>query len=141
MNTTRIHSREKLLYWKKIIKTAEASGGTRVAWMREHGISEGSYYYWHSALLKNGMLDTDDTGALEEIPLPAAVKTQGDTVCLVEYRPAATPQQPSHTAELIDIQPAGCQITLNANGIQVCLGDGFEEQTLARVLEVVLHVK
>lgn len=141
MTTTRTHSREKLLYWKKIIKTAEASGGTRIAWMREHGISDGTYYYWHSALLKSGMLDTDDAGALETVTFPDTAKTQGDTIGLVEYRPAASSQQPARAEGISNIQLAGCQVMLSANGIQVYLGDSFTEQTLARVLEVVTHVK
>ena len=41
--------------------------------MRQHGIRESSYYYWHKILLNNGMLDDKDTSHLEGIELPPAI--------------------------------------------------------------------
>ena len=73
MTSTKKQNRNRLLYWKKIILTAESHTGTRIEWMRQHGIREGSYYYWHKILLNNGMLDDKDTSHLEGIELPPAI--------------------------------------------------------------------
>ena len=70
MTSTKKQNRNRLLYWKKIILTAESHTGTRIEWMRQHGIRESSYYYWHKILLNNGMLDDKDTSHLEGIELP-----------------------------------------------------------------------
>ena len=78
MTSTIKQNKNKLLYWKKIILTAESHTGTRIEWMRQHGIREGSYYYWHKILLNNGMLDDKDTSHLEGIELPPAIVRAAD---------------------------------------------------------------
>ena len=131
MTSTIKQNKNKLLYWKKIILTAESHTGTRIEWMRQHGIREGSYYYWHKILLNNGMLDDKDTSHLEGIELPPAIghhelETQTG---FVEYH-ASGPQicmcldqQETHR------HPA--QIMIEKNGYQVHVGEGFSPVMLS----------
>lgn len=67
MAGTEKQNHSRLLYWKKIILAAESYEGTRVEWMRQHGIREGRYYYWHRILLKKGLLNDQDISLLEGI--------------------------------------------------------------------------
>lgn len=141
MTSTIKQNKNKLLYWKKIILTAESHTGTRIEWMRQHGIREGSYYYWHKILLNNGMLDDKDTSHLEGIELPPAIghhelETQTG---FVEYH-ASGPQicmcldqQETHR------HPA--QIMIEKNGYQVHVAEGFSPGMLSQVLEVVAHAE
>ena len=141
MTSTIKQNKNKLLYWKKIILTAESHTGTRIEWMRQHGIRESSYYYWHKILLNNGMLDDKDTSHLEGIELPPAIghhelETQTG---FVEYH-ASGPQicmcldqQETHR------HPA--QIMIEKNGYQVHVGEGFSPVMLSQVLEVVAHAE
>jgi hypothetical protein len=141
MTSTIKQNKNKLLYWKKIILTAESHTGTRIEWMRQHGIRESSYYYWHKILLNNGMLDDKDTSHLEGIELPPAIghhelETQTG---FVEYH-ASGPQicmcldqQETHR------HPA--QIMIEKNGYQVHVAEGFSPVMLSQVLEVVAHAE
>ncbi|MBQ4240729.1 MAG: hypothetical protein II672_06435 [Oscillospiraceae bacterium] len=141
MTSTKKQNRNRLLYWKKIILTAESHTGTRIEWMRQHGIRESSYYYWHKILLNNGMLDDKDTSHLEGIELPPAIghhelETQTG---FVEYH-ASGPQicmcldqQETHR------HPA--QIMIEKNGYQVHVAEGFSPVMLSQVLEVVAHAE
>ena len=141
MTSTIKQNKNKLLYWKKIILTAESHTGTRIEWMRQHGIREGSYYYWHKILLNNGMLDDKDTSHLEGIELPPAIghhelETQTG---FVEYH-ASGPQicmcldqQETHR------HPA--QIMIEKNGYQVHVAEGFSPVMLSQVLDVVAHAE
>ena len=141
MTSTIKQNKNKLLYWKKIILTAESHTGTRIEWMRQHGIREGSYYYWHKILLNNGMLDDKDTSHLEGIELPPAIghhelETQTG---FVEYH-ASGPQicmcldqQETHR------HPA--QIMIEKNGYQVHVAEGFSPVMLSQVLEMVAHAE
>ena len=141
MTSTKKQNKNRLLYWKKIIHTAESHTGTRIEWMRQHGIREGSYYYWHKILLNNGMLDDKDTSHLEGIELPPAIgqhelETQTG---FVEYH-ASGPQicmcldqQETHR------HPA--QIMIEKNGYQVHVAEGFSPVMLSQVLEVVAHAE
>ncbi len=141
MTSTIKQNKNKLLYWKKIILSAESHTGTRIEWMRQHGIREGSYYYWHKILLNNGMLDDKDTSHLEGIELPPAIghhelETQTG---FVEYH-ASGPQicmcldqQETHR------HPA--QIMIEKNGYQVHVAEGFSPVMLSQVLEVVAHAE
>lgn len=141
MTSTKKQNKNRLLYWKKIILTAESHTGTRIEWMRQHGIRESSYYYWHKILLNNGMLDDKDTSHLEGIELPPAIgqhelETQTG---FVEYH-ASGPQicmcldqQETHR------HPA--QIMIEKNGYQVHVGEGFSPVMLSQVLEVVAHAE
>lgn len=141
MTSTIKQNKNKLLYWKKIILTAESHTGTRIEWMRQHGIRKSSYYYWHKILLNNGMLDDKDTSHLEGIELPPAIghhelETQTG---FVEYH-ASGPQicmcldqQETHR------HPA--QIMIEKNGYQVHVAEGFSPVMLSQVLEVVAHAE
>ena len=141
MTSTIKQNKNRLLYWKKIILTAESHTGTRIEWMRQHGIRESSYYYWHKILLNNGMLDDKDTSHLEGIELPPAIgqhelETQTG---FVEYH-ASGPQicmcldqQETHR------HPA--QIMIEKNGYQVHVAEGFSPVMLSQVLEVVAHAE
>lgn len=142
--TDRTHDRNRLLYWKKIIREAEAYDGTNIDWMRKHGITEGSYYYWHRILRKEGMLDSEDEPELKEIPLPGLVEKQ--TVAaqgFVEYTPQGTGQEPESLTETSWMQEcfSDPQLMILKNGIQIYVGNGFHENTLSRLLEVISHVK
>ena len=144
MTSTIKQNKNKLLYWKKIILTAESHTGTRIEWMRQHGIREGSYYYWHKILLNNGMLDDKDTSHLEGIELPPAIAAIGHheletQTGFVEYH-ASGPQicmcldqQETHR------HPA--QIMIEKNGYQVHVAEGFSPVMLSQVLEVVAHAE
>lgn len=141
MTSTKKQNRNRLLYWKKIILTAESHTGTRIEWMRQHGIREGSYYYWHKILLNNGMLDDKDTSHLEGIELPPAIgqhelETQTG---FVEYH--ASGPQICMCADQLETHRYPAQIMIEKNGYQVHVAEGFSPVMLSQVLEVVAHAE
>lgn len=141
MTSTIKQNKNKLLYWKKIILTAESHTGTRIEWIRQHGIREGSYYYWHKILLNNGMLDDKDTSHLEGIELPPAIgqhelETQTG---FVEYH--ASGPQICMCANQLETHRYPAQIMIEKNGYQVHVAEGFSPVMLSQVLEVVAHAE
>ena len=141
MTSTKKQNRNRLLYWKKIILTAESHTGTRIEWMRQHGIREGSYYYWHKILLNNGMLDDKDTSHLEGIELPPAIgqhelETQTG---FVEYH--ASGPQICMCANQLETHRYPAQIMIEKNGYQIHVAEGFSPVMLSQVLEVVAHAE
>ena len=141
MTGTIKQNKNKLLYWKKIILTAESHTGTRIEWMRQHGIRESSYYYWHKILLNNGMLDDKDTSHLEGIELPPAIgqhelETQTG---FVEYH--ASGPQICMCADQLETHRYPAQIMIEKNGYQVHVAEGFSPVMLSQVLEVVAHAE
>ena len=141
MTSTIKQNKNKLLYWKKIILTAESHTGTRIEWMRQHGIRESSYYYWHKILLNNGMLDDKDTSHLEGIELPPAIgqhelETQTG---FVEYH--ASGPQICMCADQLETHRYPAQIMIEKNGYQVHVTEGFSPVMLSQVLEVVAHAE
>ena len=141
MTSTKKQNKNRLLYWKKIILTAESHTGTRIEWMRQHGIRESSYYYWHKILLNNGMLDDKDTSHLEGIELPPAIgqhelETQTG---FVEYH--ASGPQICMCADQLETHRYPAQIMIEKNGYQVHVGEGFSPVMLSQVLEVVAHAE
>lgn len=140
--TDRTHDRNRLLYWKKIIREAEAYDGTNIDWMRKHGITEGSYYYWHRVLRKEGMLDNEDEPELKEIHLPGLVEKQAEAAQgFVEYTPRSSSQESLAETSWIQEHFSNPQLMLLKNGIQIYVSNEFHENTLSRLLEVVSHVK
>ena len=141
MTSTKKQNRNRLLYWKKIILTAESHTGTRIEWMRQHGIRESSYYYWHKILLNNGMLDDKDTSHLEGIELPPAIgqhelETQTG---FVEYH--ASGPQICMCADQLETHRYPAQIMIEKNGYQVHVAEGFSPVMLSQVLEEVAHAE
>ena len=141
MTSTKKQNRNRLLYWKKIILTAESHTGTRIEWMRQHGIRESSYYYWHKILLNNGMLDDKDTSHLEGIELPPSIgqhelETQTG---FVEYH--ASGPQICMCADQLETHRYPAQIMIEKNGYQVHVAEGFSPVMLSQVLEVVAHAE
>lgn len=141
MTSTKKQNRNRLLYWKKIILTAESHTGTRIEWMRQHGIRESSYYYWHKILLNNGMLDDKDTSHLEGIELPPAIghhelETQTG---FVEYH--ASGSQICMCANQLETHRYPAQIMIEKNGYQIHVAEGFSPVMLSQVLEVVAHAE
>lgn len=141
MTSTKKQNRNRLLYWKKIILTAESHTGTRIEWMRQHGIRESSYYYWHKILLNNGMLDDKDTSHLEGIELPPAIgqhelETQTG---FVEYH--ASGPQICMCADQLETHRYPAQIMIEKNGYQVHVAEGFSPVMLSQILEVVAHAE
>lgn len=141
MTSTKKQNRNRLLYWKKIILTAESHTGTRIEWMRQHGIRESSYYYWHKILLNNGMLDDKDTSHLEGIELPPAIgqhELEAQTG-FVEYH--ASGPQICMCADQLETHRYPAQIMIEKNGYQVHVAEGFSPVMLSQVLEVVAHAE
>lgn len=145
MKTGRNYSIEKLLYWKKVILTAEASEGTRTDWMKRHGISDGSYYYWHKVLSDRGMLADRSMDALDGIPLPKPIRNRYENdQAFIEYPVnAAEKSAAASLSESCGICGATTspQITLHRNGCSISIGNDFSPQTLSRVLEVIAHAE
>lgn len=141
MTSTKKQNKNRLLYWKKIILTAESHTGTRIEWMRQHGIRESSYYYWHKILLNNGMLDDKDTSHLEGIELPPAIgqhELEAQTG-FVEYH--ASGPQICMCADQLETHRYPAQIMIEKNGYQVHVAEGFSPVMLSQVLEVVAHAE
>jgi hypothetical protein len=141
MTSTIKQNKNKLLYWKKIILTAESHTGTRIEWMRQHGIRESSYYYWHKILLNNGMLDDKDTSHLEGIELPPAIgqhELEAQTG-FVEYH--ASGPQICMCANQLETHRYPAQIMIEKNGYQIHVAEGFSPVMLSQVLEVVAHAE
>ena len=141
MTSTKKQNRNRLLYWKKIILTAESHTGTRIEWMRQHGIRESSYYYWHKILLNNGMLDDKDTSHLEGIELPPAIEHHEleTQTGFVEYH--ASGPQICMCANQLETHRYPAQIMIEKNGYQVHVAEGFSPVMLSQVLEVVAHAE
>ena len=113
------------------IFTAEAYDGTNIDWMRKHGITEGSYYYWHRVLRKEGMLNSEDEPELKDIPLPGLVEGQTEaSQGFVEYTPQNSRQE--SLAEISRIpEEFSDSLMILKNGTQIYVGNGFHEHTLA----------
>lgn len=141
MTSTKKQNRNRLLYWKKIILTAESHTGTRIEWMRQHGIRESSYYYWHKILLNNRMLDDKDTSHLEGIELPPAIGQHelGTQTGFVEYH--ASGPQICMCADQLETHRYPAQIMIEKNGYQIHVAEGFSPVMLSQVLEVVAHAE
>ena len=127
MTSTKKQNRNRLLYWKKIILTAESHTGTRIEWMRQHGIRESS--------------DDKDTSHLEGIELPPAIgqhelETQTG---FVEYH--ASGPQICMCADQLETHRYPAQIMIEKNGYQVHVTEGFSPVMLSQVLEVVAHAE
>ena len=109
--------------------------------MRQHGIRESSYYYWHKILLNNGMLDDKDTSHLEGIELPPAIgqhELEAQTG-FVEYH--ASGPQICMCADQLETHRYPAQIMIEKNGYQVHVAEGFSPVMLSQVLEVVAHAE
>jgi len=134
----------KLLYWKKVILAAESYKGTRIEWMRLHGIKESNYYYWHRILLQNGMLNDQDDSLLDGIELPPAIGQNGfgiEQTGFVEYRAGMAVSQASVHPEQPGAHRAPMQIVIEKNGYHVHVCDGFSPAMLCQILEVVAHAE
>ncbi len=109
---------------------------------RKHGITEESYYYWHRILRKEGMLHSEDEPELRNIPLPELVeKTTEADQGFVEYTPQSSSPEPLTETSRVPERFSNPQLMLLKNGVQIYVGNGFHENTLSRLLEVVSHVK
>lgn len=143
MTSTEKQNNSRLLYWKKIILTAESYEGTRVEWMRQHGIREGRYYYWHRILLKKGLLNDQDTSLLEGIELPPVIvqNAAGMQNEFVEYHAERGDTEACKDRELQGglIKIAG--IMVEKNGYRIHVGEGFSATLLCQVLEVIAHAE
>lgn len=144
MIDTEKQNQSRLLYWKKIILAAESHEGTRVEWMRQHGIREGRYYYWHRILLKKGLLNDQDISLLEGIELPPAIvqSATGMQNEFVEYHADREDTEACKDPELQEdhINTPGI-IMVEKNGYRIHVAEGFSATMLRRVLEVVAHAE
>ena len=65
--------------WTKIIKECLASGMSKTAWCREHGISDKAFFYWQRRLREDAYVST-----LESSSLPAVqIAIQNGHLCHV----------------------------------------------------------
>ena len=145
MQYINLSSATRLLYWKKIIMTAETSGMKRTEWMRSHGIDDKRYYYWHRKLTELRMLDGNWEG-LEDISIPDGQDDrngdQSQNQDFVEYPvPASTTNHAGtfHAGQCSG-QP-GPQIMIQHGEYNIYVKEGFDDHTLSRVLGVIRHAQ
>lgn len=78
----RITHKVRCEQWTKIIKECLASGMSKTAWCREHGISDKAFFYWQRRLREEAYIST-----IESSSLPAAVRVPAEpSVDFVELR-------------------------------------------------------
>ena len=57
--------------WTKIIKECLASGMSKTAWCREHGISDKAFFYWQRRLREEAYISTIESSSLPAVSVPA----------------------------------------------------------------------
>ena len=57
--------------WTKIIKECLASGMSKTAWCREHGISDKAFFYWQRRLREEAYISTIVSSSLPAVSVPA----------------------------------------------------------------------
>ena len=76
--------------WTKIIKECLASGMSKTAWCREHGISDKAFFYWQRRLREEAYIST-----IESSSLPAVSVPEEPSVDFVELRLPEQSARPS----------------------------------------------
>ena len=67
----RITHKVRCEQWTKIIKECLASGMSKTAWCREHGISDKSFFYWQRRLREEAYISTVESSSLPAVSVPA----------------------------------------------------------------------
>ena len=77
--------------WTKIIKECLASGMSKTAWCREHGISDKAFFYWQRRLREEAYISTIESSSLPAVSVPAESSVDFVELRLPEQsaRPAA----------------------------------------------------
>ena len=70
----RITHKVRCEQWTKIIKECLASGMSKTAWCREHGISDKSFFYWQRRLREEAYISTIESSSppvAKSVSIPA----------------------------------------------------------------------
>ncbi|MDD6514113.1 MAG: transposase [bacterium] len=87
----RITHKVRCEQWTKIIKECLASGMSKTAWCREHGISDKAFFYWQRRLREEAYISTIESSS----SLPAVSVPEEPSVDFVELRLPEQSARPS----------------------------------------------
>lgn len=132
---------EKQQYWNGIIAEAYASRTPITQWCAEHNISSNNFHRWAKKLgYTEGGKKTEKCLALVE---NQANKANAISTPIIPTSPLfveVSAQTRAHFTSLTEISTAASPlITINTGNYQIGIRDGFNEQTLSKVLEVVRY--
>ena len=142
MATVRMHKEEG--EWISIIKEARASEQSIKDWCLMKGISRTSFYKWQARLTEKGVLEgfpkLEQSGYDRKEASSNGDESSEDYPCFVEFViNKEEPEMESRdipTSELAE-EFQESKIMIQRNSYQVFVGNGFSEDTLKKVLEVV----
>ena len=107
----RITHKVRCEQWTKIIKECLASGMSKTAWCREHGISDKSFFYWQRRLREEAYISTVESSSLpavNAVSVPAEPSVdfvelrlpERSTVSSVTFRPDVIIRKDSFSLEI-----------------------------------------
>ena len=76
--------------WTKIIKECLASGMSKTAWCREHGISDKAFFYWQRRLREEAYISTIESSSLPAVSVPAESSVDFVELRLPEQSPGSS---------------------------------------------------
>lgn len=124
-------------HWSEIVIAAYRSGEKIRHWCQKHGINEKGFHGWAKKLgyTENGKrtdkyysLMEDPTTEIPEVAMAVPVFVEVPSQVLENFR------------EPVQVFPSDHPlITVQAGSYQIGIRDGFSEQTLSKVLEVIRY--
>ena len=128
---------EKREHWNRIVSEAYASREPISQWCAEHNIRTNSFHRWAKRLgyTKDGKRTEKCLALIEQQVDSVSAQIVPSSPVFVEV-PA---QALGHFSGQAGTLPVGPFITIQAGDYQIGIQDGFNEQTLSKVLEVIRY--
>lgn len=130
---------EKHEYWNKIVSEAYKSQEPITQWCAEHNIRENNFHRWSKKLgyTKDGKRTEKCLALIEDQLLYPSAPIVPAPPLFVEVPAQALGKMTEATTDIIP--SAHPLITIQAGSYQIGIQDGFNEQTLSKVLEVIRY--
>lgn len=131
-------TKQKAAYWDSVLLEAYRSREKIKHWCTKNGISVKSFHYWSKKLgyTANGKRTAKYHTFMEGVRQSTSESVVPATPVFVEVSAQVLRQFSQPTSEIQASQP---QIIIQAGKYQIGIRDGFSEQTLSKVLEVVRY--
>lgn len=128
---------ELQIHWNNIVLEAYHSGKTISQWCREKGIRTNHFYRWSKKLgyTSNGQR-TEKCSAAEEQNRQKTVPLPDSAPIFVEVSAQTLGRVPKPAESFLLDQPL---ITIQTGNYKIGIQDGFNDQTLSKVLEVIRY--
>lgn len=127
--------------WKEWILECRDSGMEIKAWCRLHHLKDNLFFRWRKRLIERGELERDpDTGNLKENSCNGTTLPQVIQVNLPvssEFRIGSAASSAKQTLLSESIIEAKIMIETPVNGCHIYVGEGFSQEALRKVMEVV----